>query len=165
MSYQNVLHGWWHFSIKEILNIFHFNINLLSPDLKYSWSTSKKSGILVMSTVVIASFVSVESFDKCSSSSPFIFPINALFCPSLHTLLLTFRPLLTCLISTQLLCHFLSHLLGFLESSHVGFMYNQIFLHASRIVVVRNHYYSVPLPQISWKSIPKNEFSTDRGKM
>ena len=119
-----------------------------------------------MLTVVVSSFVGVQSFDKSSSSSPLMFPVN--------TLLLTCSPLLTCLISTQLLCHFLSRLLGILESSYyflpyptvvaieffiitpnlsdpwkmkqcVGFMYYQIFLHVSHIVVVRNNFYEYPI--------------------
>ena len=98
------------FQQNKILHIFHFTIDLLSPDLKYSCSMSEQFGILVMLTVVITSFVDVESFDKSSSSSPLIFPVD--------TLLLTCPPLLSFLISTQLLCHFLSHLLGILQSSH-----------------------------------------------
>jgi hypothetical protein len=39
---------------------------------------------------------------------------------------------------------------------YVCFIHNQIFLHASHIVVARNNFYSIPLPRISWKSVLKN---------
>ena len=106
------------FQQNEILNNFHFNIDLLSPDLKYSWSMSEKSGILVMLNVLITSFVGVESFDKSSIFIYSHFPCQCIILPCLHTLLFACPPLLTCLITSQLLCHFLSHLLGHLESSH-----------------------------------------------
>ena len=149
----------------RIPNIFHFNIDVLSPDFKFSWSMSEQSGILVMLTVLTTFFMGCQVFGKSSIFLSSHFPCQCFILPCLHTC----PPLLTCLISTNLFCHFVSCLLGLLESSHyfsaffycccnrnlhyhsqlsdpwkmkkyVGFMFNQIFLHAFHIVVVRNNF-------------------------
>ena len=113
----NVLHGCWLFWQNKILDIFHFNINLLSPDFKYSRSTSEWYGFLVMLNALTTSFVGAHSFDKSSIFLSSHFSFQCFILPCLHILLLTCSPLLAFLISTQLLCHLLSHLLGLLESS------------------------------------------------
>jgi hypothetical protein len=154
----------------KIPNIFHFNIDVLSPDFKFSWSISEQSRIWVMLTVLTTYFMCVESLEKSSIFLSSHFPCQCFILPCLHPLLLTCPPLLTCLISTHLLCHFsFLFTIGLLESSHyfstfsycccnrilhyhsqfvrslkmkhyVCFMYNQIFLDASHIVVVRNNF-------------------------
>ena len=142
-----------------------------------------------MLTALTTSFVGAECFDKSSIFISSHFPCQCFILPCLHTLLLTRSPLLTCLISIQLLCHLLSHLLVLLESTldktyflikwsppsitflpppitaaaieffvdtpnlsdpwkmnhDISFIFNQIFLHSSHIVVVRNKSHQFPI--------------------
>ena len=139
---------------------------------------SEQTGILVMLTALTTYFMGVKSLEKNPSSSRFVFSVNALFCPAsiqFYRLALLYLLVSSLLIYSAI---FLSYLLGLLESSHyfstfsycccnrilhyhyqfsdpwkmkhyVCFMYNQIFLDASHIVVVRNNFNNTPLPQIS----------------
>ena len=146
-----------------------------------------------MLTVITTYFVGVKSLEKSSISLSFRFPFQCVILPWLHSLLLTCSPLLTCLISTHLLCYVSFLFTWTFESSHyfppsptavaieffiitpnlsdswkmkhyVRFIYYQIFLHASHIIVVRNNFNSTPLSQISWKSFLKMSLVQTEGK-
>ena len=77
----NVLHGCWFFWRNVILDIFHFNIDLSSPDFKYLiWVNDL--GFWACWLCYQHPLWVLTHFTNVPSSFPLIFTVNALFYPA-----------------------------------------------------------------------------------